>query len=50
MFYYLEQEFTLTTICTYENFPNEVELNLADLEFLIRDLKKVELNILVLSD
>ena len=44
MFYYLEQEFTLTTICTYTNLdPNEVELNLADLDkkrFLIRDLKE----------
>ena len=44
MFYYLEQEFTLTTICTYTNLdPNEVELNLDDLDkkrFLIRDLKE----------
>ena len=41
--FHLEQEFTLTTICTYTNLePSIVELNLADLDkkrFLIRDLK-----------
>lgn len=43
MLYILEQEFTLTTICTYTNLePNLVETNLSDLDkkrFLIRDLK-----------
>ena len=43
MLYILEQEFTLTTICTYTNLePNIVEMNLSDLDkkrFLIRDLK-----------
>ena len=43
IFFYLEQEFTLTTICTLTNLePNIVELNLKDLDkkrFLIRDLK-----------
>lgn len=43
MFYYLEQEFTLTTICTYTNLePSIVEINIADLDkkrFLVRDLK-----------
>lgn len=43
MLYILEQEFTLTTICTYTNLdPSIVEINLSDLDkkrFLIRDLK-----------
>ncbi len=46
MLYYLEQEFTNTTICTYTGIePEEVELNLSNLDrkrFLIRDLKESE--------
>ena len=43
MLYYLEQEFTITTICTYTGIePIDVEKNLIDLDkkrFLVRDLK-----------
>ncbi len=43
MLFYLEQEFTLTTICTYTGLePSLVEINLSDLDrkrFLIRDIK-----------
>ena len=50
MMYHLDEEFTLTNICTYTNIePDNIEINLQNLDkrrFIIRD-KKSEQSILV---